>query len=379
MQFIKPFFLLQVTILLILTSCNNQVETAQKNEENNLVAVKYAKGFQIEDKTDYKVITLKDAWKGGKASYQYVLYKNEPPKGYDKATFIQVPIKKIVCMSATHIALLDKLNRLNTIVAMSGPDYVSNPKVKGLVASNKIKEAGNYQGLNYELLVDEKPDLIMSFGINESSSKQINKLKELELKVVLNAEYMESHPLGKLEWIKFVAAFYDMENEADSIFKNIETEYIELLGLTKNIKNKPTVFAGMPWNGVWQVPGGNSYMAHFFNDAGADYLWSKNKEKASYPKNIEVILDEALGADYWLNLNSYSTMNAITEYDQKYSKFSAFKKNQLYNNDKRLNSNGGNDYFESGPVNPHIVLKDLIEIFHPDILDHELYYYKKMK
>jgi len=378
MHLLKHPLLLAFFILLF--ACKNETKPQyESTSQEKKVLIKYAKGFEIEEKENYSVITLNDTWRGGKTSYQYVLYKNERPEGYENAAFIQVPIKKIACMSATHIAMLDKLNQLTSIVAMSEKSYVSNPKVVKLIAEGKIKEAGTYQGLNYEMLIDEKPDLIMLFGIDESSNKHINKLKELNLNVALNAEYMEAHPLGKLEWIKYMAAFYDMGKEADLVFNEIEKEYIELTQLTKEIKNKPTVFVGMPWNDAWYVPGGGSFVAQFFKDAGTNYLWSDNDERGSYAKSKEVILDEALNADYWLNVNSYTSLDAISGYDGKFKSFDAFKNKKVYNNDKRLNQQMGNDYWESGVVSPQIVLKDLIEIFHPEVLDHELYYYRQLE
>ena len=282
-------------------------------------------------------------------------------------------------MSVTHVALIDKLNQLNSIIAISGLNFTSNPTIIDRIAANKIKEAGNYQILNYEMLVDEVPDVVMVFGIDQSSSANIIKLKELGLNVVLNAEYMELHPLGKLEWIKFMAAFYDMDDEANNIFNEIENEYIQLTSLTENVENKPSVFVGMPWNSVWHIPGGSSFIAKFFKDAGANYLWSNNDESGSYSKNKEVILDEAFDTEYWLNLNSYSRLDEVAAYDEKFKNFLAFKKSKVFNNNKRLNVNGGNDYWESGVVNPHIVLKDLIEIFHPELLEHELYYYQRLE
>lgn len=368
-------------ISFIVVSCNSDVKKSsdQKIVDKNEVALKYAKGFEIQNNEEFKVLTLKDAWKGEKTTYQYVLYKNKKPAGYENAIFIKVPINKIACMSVTHVALLEKLNQLNSVVALSGRDYATSLTIKKNVENGKIKEAGNYQKLNYEILVDESPDVVMLFGIDQSSNANIDKLRELGLNVVLNAEYMELHPLGKLEWIKFMAAFYDMDEEANRIFNEIEKEYLALASLTINIKQKPTVFVGMPWNGAWHVPGGESFVAKLFKDAGANYLWSDNDERGSYSMSKEVILDEAMEANYWLNLNSYASLESIATYDERFKYFSAFKQKQLFNNNRRLNAYGGNDYWESGVVNPHVVLKDLIEIFHPEILDHDLYYYQQLE
>jgi iron complex transport system substrate-binding protein len=367
--------------IIIVVSCNSDVKknSDQWIVDRNEVILKYAKGFEIQIREGFKIITLKDAWKGEKTTYQYVLYKDIKPEGYENAIFIKIPITRIACMSVTHVALLEKLNQLNSVVALSGRDNATSIIIKENVKKGKIKEAGNFQKLNYEVLVEESPDVVMTFGVDQTSNTNINKLKELGLNVVLNAEYMELHPLGKLEWIKFMAAFYDKEKEANQIFDEIEKEYLALAGLTKNVKQKPSVFVGMPWNGVWHVAGGKSFVAKLFVDAGADYLWSDNNEKGGYSKGKEVILDEALETEFWLNLNSYESLESIASYDERFKYFSAFKQKKLFNNNKRLSGSGNNEYWETGIVNPHIILKDLIEIFHPDILDHELYYYQELE
>jgi iron complex transport system substrate-binding protein len=176
-----------------------------------------------------------------------------------------------------------------------------------------------------------------------------------------------------------VAAFYNKSEMADSIFNNIEMKYLALLELTKNIKEKPTVFTGMPWSGSWYVPGAKSFQAQLFKDAGAQYLWLNNDEVASLVKSKEIIINEAYEADFWLNQNSYKSIVSITDFDENFSGFLSVKKEQLFNNDNRVSDKGGNDYWESGVTNPHLVLKDLIEIFHPNLIEHQFYYYRKLK
>lgn len=356
----------------------NQTDKELKDETVNHIAVKYAKGFSIDEYKNYKVLNIYNAWKGENSTYQYVLYKEKKPKGFSDATFIKIPIKSIACMSLTHLAFIDRLNKNNTITAISGCDYVSNQQIRAKIDNQQIKEIGQEQQINYEMLIDHKPDVLMAYGINESSKKNLAKLKQLGITVVLNAEYMENHPLGQAEWIKFVAAFYDLEEEANEIFFKIEDEYEELKDLVSKIENKPSVFVGMPWNGMWYLAGGESFQAQLLNDAGANYLWADNEDKSNFTVDKEVIIEKAIDADYWINLNTYSTIKEVVDYDNNFLKFNAIKKRYLYNNNKRTNKNGGNDFWESGVVNPHLILKDLITIFHPDIIEHELYYYKKL-
>ncbi|MCB0401789.1 MAG: ABC transporter substrate-binding protein [Flavobacteriales bacterium] len=366
--------------LLLLFSCNmTQVKDEPQEQPALQVPVAYAEGFTIADHGSFKLIRLSDAWKGEKTNYQYVLYKDQAPTGYDDAIKIRVPVTSIACMSLTHIALIEALGKENTIVAASGCNYSNSGKIKALVQSGKITEVGSENALNYELLAQSKPDVVMMFGINEASLKYVNKLKTMGMTTIMNAEYMEPHPLGKAEWIKFVAAFFDESEKADSIFSVVEKEYLSLVELTQNINNKPLVFVGMPWNGNWYVAGGKSFQAQLFQDAGARYLWDDNEERSSVVKSMELVYDKAYDAEFWLNQNSYGSIEAVVGYDEKFKHFRSVKTGRLYNNNKRMNEFEGNDYWESGTINPHLILKDMIEIFHPELLDHELYYYQQLQ
>lgn len=374
------FFLFSFSILFFV-GCSTS--TLEKTDDNNQVLkeieLNYAKGFSITKGDGFKLITLKNTWKGENTPYQYVLYKNEKPKGYNDATFIKIPIKSIVCFSLTHLAFIDKLGELNSIKGLSGCDYVSNKIVIDKIKNNEIKEIGSSQLINYEFLIDLKPDLIMTFGIDETATNQLNKFKTLGLSVVLNSEYMENHPLGKAEWIKFVAAFYDKDSLAEIIYNNIEIDYNKLITLTKNSKTKPSVFVGMPWNGAWYLAGGKSFQAQLFNDAGANYLWADNKETSSFIVDKEVIIEKALNADYWINLNAFNSVKEVTNVDAKLKAFKSVKTGNMYNNNLKVNTANGNDYWESGVINPHLVLADLIKIFHPSLIEHELVYYKRLE
>lgn len=373
-----------IIALLAIISCQQDEQSPIEKEQLSVISskeeIEYAKGFAIEEFDNYKIITLKNPWIGESKSYQYVLFDAQKPEGVKADAFIKTPIQSIACMSLTHIAFIEALGQENSIIALSGLDYVSSSKINARISDGAIKEVGQGQSLNYELLVEQSPDFIMGFGVDASSNNYINKLDALGLTVVLNSEYMETHPLGKAEWIKFIAAFYDESSKADSIFNAIEKEYLELVGLAKTAKEKPVVFTGMPWNGTWYIPGAKSFQAQLLKDAGSNYLWAKgNEEKASLTKAKEVIIDEAYDADYWINQDSYSSIASIVGYDEKFKGFKSIKNQQLFNNNKRLNDKSGNDYWESGVVNPQLVLKDLIKLFHPELIEHELYYYQQLK
>ncbi|VAW35904.1 Vitamin B12 ABC transporter, substrate-binding protein BtuF, partial [hydrothermal vent metagenome] len=203
------------------------------------------------------------------------------------------------------------------------------------------------------------------------------KLEEVGLTVVLNADYLDITPLGRAEWGKFIATFYNDEALAEAWFDSVTTEYDALAALTADVAERPTVFANTPFDGTWYMPGGQSYTAQFLNAAGADYLWGDDESTSTLFLDFESVFDQAADAAYWLNLGFVFSQEDLEATDERFADFAAFQSGSLYNYDLRTNEFGGNDFFESAAANPQVVLADLIKIFHPDLVpDHEFVYYR---
>ncbi len=375
-------------IVLLFFSCSNNNSNVKFETDNNdtllgRTKIKYAKGFEIENYKNYKILIVKNPWQGAEdIEYKYVLRDktSKIPNSLKKLPVIDVPVKRIICLSTTHIALIDFVDKTNTIVGVSGTNYVINSNVRARIDSSIVKDIGNEQSLNFELIVSLKPDLLMLYGIGSELVNTINKLKELNIQTIINGDYLESSPLGKAEWSKFVAELFNEQELASSKFETIEREYLQLKKMLDTVKNKPTVFLNMPWKGSWYMVGGESYIASLLKDAGAVYLWNNAKTNKSLAIDIEVVFEKAQSADFWLNIGSANTKKDIIDNDIRLKKFKAFSNNRLYNNNLIQNKYGGNDYWESGIVNPHLLLRDLISIFHPQLLDkHKLIYYKNIK
>lgn len=375
-----------VFILLVFASCtftdDNQKPKPIKSDYK-LIENRYAKGFSIKEYGEFALLEVFNPWQGAsEVKFQYVLYKGKtiPKHQFSGAMEIKVPVRKIVCMSTTHIGFIDKLNELESIVGIANAGLINNPKLNERIDLGKIADVGYEQNVNFELLIGLSPDLIMSYSIGSEITGLRNKLNELDIQMIINAEYLESHPLGKAEWIKFVALFYDKKSEADSIFGDIEKQYTGLVSKTRTFSHKPTVFTGLPWKGTWYISGGKSYAAQLINDAGGDFLWSGNSSHEAIGLSIESVFDVARNADFWINTGAANSLHEIAGVDERLAYFDALQKQKLYNNNARQSESGGNDYWESGLVNPQIILKDLIHIFHPGILpDSNLVYYKKLK
>jgi iron complex transport system substrate-binding protein len=199
---------------------------------------------------------------------------------------------------------------------------------------------------------------------------------------VINAEWTERSPLARAEWIKFTALFYNAEQEARRQFESIVAEYTSLTERAAAAADDgaPTVFTGAPYQGTWWVSGGGSYAARLLEDAGARYVWSDDDSTGSLMLDVESVFAKAGSADYWLNTGYWNTLEDAKNADERFTEFKPYETGQMYNNNRRMGPGGGNEYFETGPANPHWILADLIKIFHPELLpDHQLYYYQKLR
>ena len=188
-------------------------------------------------------------------------------------------------------------------------------------------------------------------------------------------------PLGKAEWIKLFGALYCKEEIADSIFRSVEKEYLTLKNYIKShTVKKPSVMLGLPFRDTWYISPGNSYISAMISDAGGRYLWEETHSPISMPTSLEKVYIKSLDADYWLNIGTVRSKDEITAVDARLSDMKCFRQGNLFNNNNRTNSAGGNDYWESGCINPHVLLLDLASIFHPECFGtHKLFYYKKVK
>jgi len=372
-----------ILVFLLLAVACKQPSTEKKHisAKTGAAEIRYAKGFSIDYYDAYKLISIYTGEGKSHDTMQYVLLPkgSKAPAGYAKAQLIHIPVKKLIATSSMHVALADFAGAADAITGLGSLQYVSSAQVRKNIVAGKVKEVGIDGTMNDEMLISMKPDLVMVMGNPDAKFSKYETLTSAGVPVMLNSEWLETTPLGRAEWVKLMAALMDQENLVNEKFDTVEKEYKKLAQLGKTAKHKPTLVNGMPYKGTWYVPDGDSYMVQFFKDAGTTYKWGNVHGKGSLPLNFETVAPEALKADFWLspgNVNSKKEINAI---DARYAYFKPFKTGTVFNNNKRTNDLGSNDFWESGAVNPHLVLGDLIRILHPELLPgRELVYYQKL-
>jgi iron complex transport system substrate-binding protein len=364
-----------------LTKCST-VYDPQVDYFPNKVKVTEAKGFTVEYHRNYKVVSVKNPWRNADTTFQYVLVQcNTPiPSGFKNAQIIQVPINSVVVMSTTHLPLLDKLGLVDRLIGVSDFKQVNTPSVVAKIKAGKVQEVGRSNNTNVEKVLEIKPELVTTYGVGNPKSDSHPKLIEAGLPVAIIAEYMESSPLGRAEWLKFMALFFNHETEAEKVFNDMATKYRSIAKIASQAKIKPTVFSGFDSRGTWYIPGGDSYAAKFIADAGGDYIWKDDRSTGSLNLSFEQVFDRAQTAEYWINSGqAWRTVSDIMNTDRRYAKFSAVKNAKLFNPTARMNATGGNDFWEGGTANPDVVLSDLVKALHPELLpQHQFVYYRPL-
>ncbi|GAB4327566.1 MAG: hypothetical protein OHK0038_01260 [Flammeovirgaceae bacterium] len=367
----------------ILLGCLIFVFSCQKNENNILQTERiftpsYSKGFFVEKGNNFIKISVCSS----KDTIVYYLKNNLLDKKNNTISqkFISIPLKKVVLLSTTQVSFLDVIKEYESVVGMGGTDFVSNQNFRNKIEKGDIKDVGG-QKFNQEITLALQPEVIFTTGFEVSEDGVLSKMQNANIQIVQDAERFESHPLGRAEWMIFYAYFFGKEQEAIALFKEIEKKYLSVKKLIEEkAQNKPLVLAGLSYQGVSYVPGGKSYMAQYFADAQAQYVWSENDNTASLQVNFEEMYQKGLKADYWLNVGQSNTLDELSSNDIRFTDFKAFKNKKVYNYTKRLNSKGWNDFFESSVVKPHLVLSDMAKIFHPELMqEYEFYYYKKLE
>lgn len=381
--FIKANGLIMLVILVVSSCVNNTEKKSGWNSSSANPIVSHAERFKLENKNGYTLLTIINPWQGAQEVnliYNLVRRGSEVPAGLDSSSVIFVPVKKIICMSTTHVAMISALGEENSISGVSGTRYLYSDSLRIRVEQGLIADIGYDAGLNKELILKISPDLIMMYGIGSESAGYVGKIRELGVKVVFNADYLETDPLSKAEWIKLFGVLFCKEILADSIYHSEVRAYNDIKSyINQHITSRPKVLLGLPYKDTWYVSPGNSFISTLIGDAGGDYLWRNTESLISMPYGIENVYMGALTADYWLNIGSVSTKDEINNVDPRLADLPCFRNGNMYNNNNRIIVDGGNDYWESGSVYPHLILEDIATILHPDLFGkRELIFYRKV-
>ena len=328
-------------------------------------SIQYAQGFTVQRFDTYIMVEVRDPWDSTRLLQRYLLVDRTKsvPGGLPKGTIVKVPVKDIVIYTSVHAAIIDQLHETDKVIGVCEPRYMDTPAIQEGIQAGRIADLGEATSPNIEKMIEIGAELVIASPFQNSSYGPVEKIG---IPIIEGADYMEAFPLGRTEWIRFYGLLFGKEEMADSIFKETEQAYLSLKDLTANIDNRPTVLSEKKFGSSWYVPSGDSYMAHLIEDAGADYMFKDLPGAGSTPLAFETVFDKAIHADIWLvkyNQSSEMTYNDLRSEYTPYENFDAFKKKRIY-----TCNTGAVPYYEEFPIHPEYLLKDLIWIFHPELV-----------
>ena len=373
---IRKYACLLLSLCLMVCCHMRQSSSTEEAVVTGIKPVRYAKGFTVTQFDDYKLIEVKDPWNEYGYLQRYVLVdrNKELPVNLPQGTIVRVPLKKITVFTSVHCAVLDELGVADDIVGVCESRYMNIPSVQERIKEGLTFDLGESTQPNVEKMIELGTEVVLASPFQNGNYGAVEKIG---IPILECADYMEIVPLGRAEWIRFLGYFVSKEALADSLFAETENKYLETKALTENVSSRPTLLTGKKYGSSWYVPSGNSYMARLYQDAGADYIFSYLPGTGSTPLVFETILDKAIHANYWIfNYNQAEDMTypmLKAEYDP-YSNFDTFKNCNIYG----CNTNRS-PYYEEVPMHPDYLLKELVAIFHPEILpDYQLRYFSPL-
>lgn len=363
-----------------------------------LYAPRYAAGFEIVGAEDAAstIIRVRDPWQGaeGIETQLFIARDGErAPEGFD-GQVLDGDARRVVCMSSTHVAMLDAVDAVQRIVGVSGIGFIANEWIAG--HRDTVGDVGYDGNIDYELIVALDPDLVLLYGVSGASGLE-PKLRELGIPFVYIGEYLEESPLGKAEWLVAVAETVGRRAEAERIFPGIAGRYEALAEQVAACTASGTSAAGQsgalprvllntPYRDTWFIPSEQSYQVRLIRDAGGDTFTAPGEGNASRPIDMETAILYAEQADVWFISGSVPTLAALKAQLPRFADMTCVSTGNVWNCDRRTTPGGGNDYWESGVVYPDRVLHDLVAILHPELLldarhpfDAELHYYRRIE
>ena len=298
-----------------------------------------------------------------------------PFNGTKDTLVIDEPLDNIIVMSTSHIGFLDALGELDVVSGVSGKDYVYD-------STHEYAEVGYDAAPDYEKIVSLNPDLLLTYTVSGMKSNFIERLEQLGIKVFIVNEHLEDHPLARASYIRLFGALTGTMEKADSILEAVSSAYDSLAAKVKE-SGAPAkrVLLNIPYNDQWFSPPKESYLWALFQDAGGEILGAEEGRTASSTISVEKAYSLSKEADSWINVGWCQDKRQLLGCNPIFSEMVRNVDGEVWNDNKRLNPRGGNDFWESGVVRPDRILRDLVKILHPEIIPETdtLFYYRPIR
>lgn len=368
----RPPFIGLFGLLLFYSCQSDNTNTSTSDKQNDFVPVELfaAQQFSLQRNSAFTQVALLQPSGSAKQPLRYRF-------GHCRDC-IPKPVQRIVCNSTTTAIMLRALGTEAQLVGMTQGQFLYDSVLYTAWENGDIADIGQAGGaISYEKLIALQPQLFLYHGSQQDAAYR--RLKELGIPVLFMAEQLEQHPLGRAEWLRLVGELVGKADLARQQFLSVATAYEALQKKQQDWQEQPRVLLGLPYQGSWFMPGKESFVAQYIRDAGGKYLFEHLDATANTAIDWEVVYALRDSVDFWIDVPRHKSLAALREADKRYADFKAFQQERVYSNAKRRSEQGGYDIFESAVLNPHLVLRDFVEILHPEAFrETALFYYEKL-
>lgn len=369
-----------IILLIVIASCStNGRYGGQPSADGNACAdtlTSRAGLLTLVDLGEYTIADISDPWNSGRLLHRYILIGRDSPEPRDipEGTIVKVPLRSSIVYSSVHSGAVKELGSLDAITGVADGMYFNDTDIRRRIESGKITDIGNSSSPAIERIIDLEPEAIL---LSPYQNSGYGAVETTGVPIIECADYMESTPLARAEWILFIGELYGKRAEAEKIYNGVVRNYTSLSDSVRSASGKrPRVITEMETSGVWYVPGGKSYMASMLADAGAEYPWAGNEDPGSLQLDYAAVFDKASDADIWLvrTFGYDISRKAMLDNNRLNARFKAFRTGEIYGCNTAEKT-----LYDDLPFHPERILRDFIIILHPEILPGEkTEYYKKM-
>ncbi len=367
-----------LVVLFSLCACKGSKPQTDGGEP---IAVSYASLLRMERADSFTLVTVRDPWHDGKTLATYILVDRTSamPHHIPEGTVVRTPIEHAALTTSVHVALLAELGAENRIAGITDAEFVVSPEVKALLSTQggHIRPMGTSMQPDAEIIRAAHCDAVFISPFENAGS---GPLERLGIPVIACADYMETSPLGRAEWMRFYGMLFGCGNRADSLFCSVKSGYETLARKIKDCgEPKPTVICDRQTGATWYQPGGASTMGQMLADAGAQYVWANRKEAGSLPLDMESVFARGRNADVWLikyGADAPLSYQSLANDNPRYRNFRAWKERRIWTCNTLLTP-----FYEETPFHPERLLQNLAGIFHPSLVaaSQQRTYYKPME
>lgn len=372
----KSIYLFIAIVFSLSASCRRE-NTSRHSSSDNKIELKYARLLKLYKQGESGAVRadIINPWDTTKILRSYLLVHRDSliPESSGDVTVIRTPLSKSVVYSGVHASLIAELGNLNSISGLCDVNYISDKKITAAIESGKIENCGSNTSPNMERIMNLRPDAVLLSPYENSGSNE--KFDLIKATVVECADYMESSPMARAEWMKFYGMLYGSAERADSLFNIIDKEYSNLKTIVANAKTHPVVVFDRIYGGIWYVPAHASTTATFLKDAGAENPFDYNNNSGAAALSPEEVLAKAANADFWLIrfTNEDISYSILASDNPIYKRFKPFSTHKIYGADTTKSG-----LFDDAAFHPHWILADMIALLHPEleVPDYGRKYYK---